>query len=102
MLGCRAMLPVLQCPHLYVLQPLANPQPLPATPHCLHCLFPSKATALQVLQAPCACKEKVSSSSGWLCAAVCCCRCCSPPSVGISAVVLSMSLAWQRQGTVPL
>lgn len=27
------------------------------------------------------------------------CRCCSLPSAGISAVVLSVSLAWQKQGT---
>lgn len=97
-----ALLPALRCPPLCVPQPLDNPQPHAGCPTAYSVCPLSKATALLALVALCARREEVSSPSGQLRLAVCCCRCYSPPSVGISTVVLSMSLASQEQGTVPL
>lgn len=96
MLGCRTVLPALCCPLLCV-----NPSPMPATP--LPALpVPFQRQLRCSLPKPCVPAETdLLALQQAQCCSVCRCRCCSPPSIGISTVILSMSLAWQEQGAVP-
>lgn len=90
MLGCRAVLSVLRCPYLCEPQPLANPQPYASPPTAYAVLSSFKGNCSADSPSPlCLHRGGLALRPAW---------CCSVLlqvllSSGISAVVLSMSLA---------